>query len=190
MNDTVAVALITSLSTLTAAGLAGWVSARTNDRQLRHQAALAREERAERRALDRRELRRETYERFLARADAAYRLLDEWWQAPPSARAAAAEEGFAARRALDEALVRVRLAGPEEVAERARAVVRGVGEEFRTHAGAARTPPDAAHRRTPAPAGSAPSSTASPRTRALRSRETTTDAFLAAARTALREETP
>ena len=75
MNDTVAVALITSLSTLTAAGLAGWVSARTNDRQLRHQAALAREERAERRALDRRELRRETYERFLARADAAYRLL-------------------------------------------------------------------------------------------------------------------
>ncbi|MFI7686818.1 hypothetical protein ACIBWG_29705 [Streptomyces griseoaurantiacus] len=65
-----------------------------------------------------------------------------------------------------------------------------MGEEFRTHAGAARTPPDAAHRPASSPAGSAPSSTASPRTRALRSRETTTDAFLAAARTALREETP
>jgi hypothetical protein len=167
VNDTVAVALITSLSTLSAAALAGWVSARTAARQLRHQAALAREERAERRATDHRETRREAYERFLTRADAAYRLLDEHRRATPPTT----EAGFAARRALDEACIRVRLVGPDHVAERARAVVRGIGEEFRIHAHATGTSPDTGAR-----------------TRALQARSSTTADFLSAARRALENE--
>jgi hypothetical protein len=172
VNDTVAVALITSLSTLTAAGLAGWVSTRTTGRQLRHQAALAREERAERRATDHRETRREAYERFLSRADAAYRLLDEHWLAgtPPT------QAGFAARRALDEACIRVGLVGPEHVAERAAAVVRAVTEEFRTHTPAASASPDPTN------------TTPLPRAQALRARSATTADFLTAARRALDDE--
>ena len=143
VNDTVAVALITSLSTLTAAGLAGSVSAWTTGKQLRHQASLAREERADRRATDYREMRREVYERFLARADAAYRVLDERWLARPLAEVGSAGAGFAARRALDEAYIRVRLVGPEDVAERGAAVVSGIGEEFRRHAQVVSSYPDA-----------------------------------------------
>jgi hypothetical protein len=120
VNDTVAVALITSLSTLTAAGPASWVTTRTTGRQLRHQAALAREERAERRAADRGQLRREAYERFLTRADAAYLLLDE-------------------------AFVRVSLVGPEPVGEKAAAVVRAMTDEFRTHATPAPASPTPTH---------------------------------------------
>jgi hypothetical protein len=167
VNSTVAVALITSVSTLTAAALAGWVSARTTARQLRHQAALAREERAERRATDHRETRREAYERFLTRADAAYRLLDEHWLATSPAAPPATEAGFAARRALDEACVRVRLVGPEPVAERAVAVVRGIGEEFRAHVHATGPSPDTGSR-----------------ARALRARSSTTGDFISAARAA------
>ncbi|MBY8884992.1 hypothetical protein K7472_09060 [Streptomyces sp. PTM05] len=134
MNDTVAVALITSLSTLAAAGMAGTASALTTGRQLRHQAALAREERAEQRASAQRELRREVYERFLTRADAAYRVLDEEWLARGAEDPQRAEAGFAARRALDEAYVRVRLVGPEGVAVRGAGVVEAIGGEFRRQA--------------------------------------------------------
>ncbi|QKW05819.1 hypothetical protein HUT18_04905 [Streptomyces sp. NA04227] len=136
MNPTVAVALITALSTLAAAGLAALVSARTTARQLRHQAALAREERAEQRAAARREARGLAYEQFLGRVDAAYRVLDEGWTARPFAEPLPWQAGFTARRAVDEALIRVQLTGPEEVAGAGRAVVRGLAEEFRTHAGA------------------------------------------------------
>lgn len=134
VNDTVAVALVTSLSTLTAAGLAASASAWATGRQLRHQALLAREERADRRAADYRELRRAAFERFLTRADEAYRVLDEGWFAIPFAESPRWEAGFAARRALDEACIRVRLLGPEHAAEQAAAVVRGIGDEFRLHA--------------------------------------------------------
>jgi hypothetical protein len=142
VNDTVAVALVTSLSTLTAGGLASWVSAWTTSRQLRHQALLAREERAEQRANTYREMRRESYERFLSQADAAYRLLDSGWMARPFREPPHWEAGFAARRALDEAFIRVRLVGPENVAELGAAVVRGIGDEFRLHARIVRSHPD------------------------------------------------
>ncbi|MDT0382448.1 hypothetical protein RM572_27190 [Streptomyces sp. DSM 42041] len=159
MNDTVAVALITSVSTLTAAGLTGVVSARVTGRQLRHQRELAREERAEQRAAAHRDLCREACERFLAEADRAYRTLDAAWTAAPGA-APDAEAGFAARRAVDEAFVRLQVAGPDAVAARGAEVVAAIGEEFRR---VARGEP-------------------SGRTDALRSRAAVTDAFARTAR--------
>lgn len=177
MDDTVAVALITSLSTLAAAGLAGVVSAWTNKRQLQHEALLARDERAEQRATDHRERRREAYERFLAQADAAYRVLDDAWFARPPAHETHRDAGFAARRTLDEAYVRVQLVGPEEVAEAGAGVVRGIGQEFRLHTHIADAHPDTTD--------GAADLDSSARTQAVRARFTTTREFVAAARRAL-----
>ncbi|MCQ4083961.1 hypothetical protein NGB36_26085 [Streptomyces sp. RB6PN25] len=177
MNDTVAVALITSLSTLTAAGLAGSVSAWTANKQLRHQALLAREERAEQRATDHRQMRREAYERFLSHADAAYRVLDERWLARLPAESQHGGSGFAARRALDEAYIRVRLVGPEDVAERGAAVVRGIGNEFHQHARVVNSHPDTED--------CVVDLDPSARAQALRVRGATTGEFVAAARRAL-----
>ncbi|WP_141726208.1 hypothetical protein [Actinacidiphila rubida] len=180
MNDTVAVALITSLSTLSAAGVAGAATAWVTGRQLRHQSVLARQERAERRAADHREVCRGVYETFLSRADEAYRVLDEGWFAAPFTESGRWEAGFAARRALDEAYVRVRLAGPDDVAERGAEVVRGIGDEFRLHARLVAGGPDAA--------GSAAEREPSARTRALRVRADGSWEFVAAARRALTGE--
>ncbi|MCM2577574.1 hypothetical protein [Streptomyces meridianus] len=177
MKDTVAVALITSLSTLTAAGLAGSVSAWVTGRQLRHQGLLAREERAEQRAITSREMRRDSYERFLSEADAVYRVLDEGWLARPFPESDPWEAGFAARRALDEAYVRVRLVGPDNVAERGADVVRSVGEEFRLHARIVRSHPGTTD--------SAAALDPSARAGVLRARSTTSEEFVTTARRAL-----
>ncbi|NBM18847.1 hypothetical protein [Streptomyces sp. GC420] len=182
MKDTVAVALITSLSTLTAAGLAGAVSAWATGRQLRHQAVLAREERAEQRAVAQRELRRESYERFLREADAAYRVLDEGWFAAPFTETDRWEAGFAARRTLDEAYIRVRLVGPESVAERAAEMVGSIGGEFRLHAHVARSGPGTAD--------SAAALDPGARARALRARYASSGEFVTAARRALGGDLP
>ncbi|MFH8569199.1 hypothetical protein [Streptomyces sp. NPDC017993] len=180
MNDTVAIALITSLSTLSAAALAGAVSARVTSRQLRHQAALAREERGEKRAIDHREMRRESYERFLSQTDAAYRVLDEGWFALPFTEIPRWEAGFAARRALDEAYIRVRLVGPEEVAERGAEVVRSIGDEFRRHTRVVSSHPDTM--------SSAAELDPSARTKALRARFASSAEFVNVARQALGSE--
>lgn len=158
MTDTVAVALITSLSTLTAAALTGAVSAWVTARQLRHQHALARDERAEQRATAHRETCREACERFLSETDAAYRILDAAWNAPEQASAPGEAARYAARRTLDEAWIRLRLAAPDDLSERGAAVVASVTEEFRLLGD--------------------PSS----RPRALRTRTTVTDAFTHTAR--------
>jgi hypothetical protein len=180
MNATVAVALITSLSTLTAAGLTGSIAAWLSSRQLRHQRLLAREQRAEDRADRRRERRRETYEHFLSQADAAYRVLDEAWLAAPFAGYPRWEAGFAARRALDEASIRVQLEGPQDVADQGAAVVRSVGQEFRLH----RTVLDA-H---PGTAGSAAGLDHAARAEALNARASVSTEFIMAARWSLDEE--
>jgi hypothetical protein len=180
MNDTVAVALITSLSTLSAAALAGAASAWVTSRQLRHQVALAREERGEQRAVDHREMRRESYERFLSQVDAAYRVLDEGWFARPFAEMPRWEAGFAARRALDEAYIRVRLVGPEEVAERGAQVVRSIGDEFRRHSRIVSSHPDT----TGSPAELDPPA----RTEVLRARFAGSADFVTVAREALGSE--
>lgn len=177
VNDTVAVALITSLSTLSAAGLAGAASAWAAGRQLRHQSVLAREERAEPRAIDHREIRREAYEKFLSQADAAYRVLDDEWFALPFTELRRSEAGFAARRALDEAYIRVRLVGPDDVAERGAEVLRSIGDEFRLHARIVNDSPDTA--------GSAAELEPPARSAALRARVASTTEFVTAAQRAL-----
>ncbi|MEU8112643.1 hypothetical protein [Micromonospora sp. NPDC048947] len=69
MQDTVAVALITSLSTLAAAALTGLVGALSIRRQLAHQLTVARQESAERRATRRDELRRASYVGLMSACD-------------------------------------------------------------------------------------------------------------------------
>lgn len=133
MQDTVAIALITSLSTLSAAALTGLAAARQTKGQLRYQLAQSREERAAHRADRHRELRREAYEQFLGRADAAYRVLDERWYAETLTSAGSQNGGFAARRALDEAVIRVQLEGPPDVAAQAAEVAKSIEREFRQH---------------------------------------------------------
>jgi hypothetical protein len=177
VNDTVAVALVTSFSTLTAAALAGSVAAWTTSRQLRHQALLAAQERAEQRENAYREMRRESYERFLSQADAAYRVLDSGWMARPFTESPQWEAGFAARRALDETFIRVRLVGPENVAEAGAAVVRAIGEEFQLHARVVGSHPDT----TDCAAELDPSA----RAHVLQVRYATSGEFVAAARGAL-----
>ncbi|WP_433551010.1 hypothetical protein ACQP08_24925 [Micromonospora zamorensis] len=132
MQDTVAVALITSLSTL-AAALAGLVGALSTRRQLAHQLTVARQESVERRATRRDELRRDAYVGFLSACDQAYRQLDRrWLEAGESEPAPGYDEAYAAMRAVDEAYNLVLLEGPAEVVSAARAVLTSIGAE---HAG-------------------------------------------------------
>ncbi|WP_204031897.1 hypothetical protein [Micromonospora qiuiae] len=128
MRETVAIALITSLSTLTAAGLTGLVTALTVRRQVAGQLAAAREERAEQRTLRRHQARRDTYVSFLAACDRAYRALDTGWVGADTAPGEDAP--YPALRALDEAYNLVLLAGPAGVAEAAGLTVRSVNEEY------------------------------------------------------------
>ncbi|TCB94308.1 hypothetical protein E0H26_21730 [Micromonospora zingiberis] len=128
MRETVAIALITSLSTLTAAGLTGLVTARTVRRQVTGQLAAAREERAEQRTLRRDQERRDTYVSFLAACDRAYRALDTGWVGPETAPGE--EQPYPALRALDEAYNLVLLVGPDPAAKAAGDTVRSINEEY------------------------------------------------------------
>ncbi|GAB3942324.1 hypothetical protein [Micromonospora vulcania] len=131
MQDTVAVALITSLSTLAAAALTGLVGALSTRRQLAHQLAVAGQEATERRSTRRDELRREAYVGFLGACDQAYRSLDRRWveaggDEPPSGY----DETYAAMRAVDEAYNLVLLQGPAQVAAAGRSVLTSVTTEY------------------------------------------------------------
>jgi hypothetical protein len=134
VQDTVAVALITSLSTLAAASLTGLVGALTTRRQLTHQRRLAAQERAAQRAARREELRRDAYVGFLSACDQAYRRLDRRW-VEGSETVTGYDEGYAALRALDEAYNLVLLEGPAPVAAAARSVLVSVNEEYAVQRG-------------------------------------------------------
>ncbi|RLP92421.1 hypothetical protein [Micromonospora sp. CV4] len=131
MQDTVAVALITALSTLAAAALTGLIGARSTRRQLAHQLTVARQENAERRATRRDELRREAYVGFLSACDQAYRRLDRRWvEAGGDGPEPGYDETYAAMRAVDEAYNLVLLEGPAEVAAAARSVLASLTTEY------------------------------------------------------------
>ncbi|MFI6068580.1 hypothetical protein ACIA47_25390 [Micromonospora sp. NPDC051227] len=131
MQDTVAVALITSLSTLAAAALTGLVGALSTRRQLAHQLTVARQESAERRATRRDELRRDAYVGFLSACDQAYRQLDRrWLDAGGGEPVPGYDEAYAAMRAVDEAYNLVLLEGPAEVAAAGRAVLTSLTTEY------------------------------------------------------------
>jgi len=133
VSDAVAVGLITSVSTLVAVGLTGVTSVWVSRGQLRHQAMVTALEHGEQRAARRREVRREVYVLFLARADEVYRRLDQRWADPPPQQPEAArqDQAYPALRRLDEAHNRVLLEGPAQVAEQAEFVVNSIGEEYR-----------------------------------------------------------
>lgn len=131
MQDTVAVALITSLSTLAAAALTGLVGALSTRRQLAHQLTVARQESAESRATRRDELRRNAYVGFLSACDQAYRQLDRrWLEAGGSEPVPGYDEAYAAMRAVDEAYNLVLLEGPAEVDSVARSVLTSLTTEY------------------------------------------------------------
>ncbi|MBM0276716.1 hypothetical protein [Micromonospora tarensis] len=131
MQDTVAVALITSLSTLAAAALTGLVGARSTRRQLAHHLTVARQESAERWATRRDELRRDAYVGFLGACDQAYRQLDRrWLDVGGGEPAPGYDETYAAMRAVDETYNLVLLAGPETVAAAGRVVLTSLTAEY------------------------------------------------------------
>ncbi|WFE43316.1 hypothetical protein [Verrucosispora sp. WMMD1129] len=175
MRETVAIALITSLSTLTAAGLTGLVTAFTGRRQVTGQLTAAREERDAQRTVRRDQARRDTYVGFLAACDRAYRALDTGWVGPDTAPGEDAP--YRALRALDEAYNLVLLAGPDPVADAAGRTVRSVNEEYAQQRRLLReqateaTPPGERHR--------------AEHLAALRCRTERRDAFVAVARGAL-----
>lgn len=193
MQDTIAIALITSLSTLSAAALSGALALRQGQRQLAHEARRSHAEREADRADRRAELRREAYERFLRQVDAAYRVLDERWRAeqPENDENVA----FASRRALDEARIRVKLVGPAEIGDHADRIAKGVLRESqvlgRLLTGEAGPVGEEAAigRATTGTAAPAIERAATSRREALESRDALNAAFVAACRTAL-EGTP
>ncbi|WBC13606.1 hypothetical protein O7600_21045 [Micromonospora sp. WMMA1998] len=128
MQDTVAVALITSMSTLAAAGMTGVIGAWAARRQVTSHLTGAREERAEQRATERAQRRRDAYVGFLGACDQAYRSLDRNWRQESGAGHG---ETYQALRGLDEAYNIVLLEGPEEVAREAELVTASINGESR-----------------------------------------------------------
>lgn len=145
VQDTVAIALITSLSTLAAAALTGLIAARSTRRQLAHQLTIAREESAEVSAARREELRRDAYVGFLSACDAAYRRLDRRWVEPGAdGLTSGYDETYVAMRAVDEAYNLVLLQGPADVAAAGRSVVASLTTEYAEQRRLADEPGDAA----------------------------------------------
>lgn len=145
VQDTVAVALITSLSTLAAAALTGLVGAFSTRRQLAHQLTVARQESADRWATRRDELRRDAYVGFLSACDAAYRRLDRRWVEPGVDTVTPGyDETYAAMRAVDEAYNLVLLEGPADVAAAGRSVLASLTTEYAEQRRLADEPGDAA----------------------------------------------
>ncbi len=132
VQDTVAVALVTSVSTLAAASISGLIGVWASRRQVAGQLAAAREERSEQRATSTAQLRRDSYVGFLSACDRAYRRLDWNWQHEHHDELLKVRsETYQALRGLDEAYNIVLLEGPEGVARAAEAVTRSINEEHR-----------------------------------------------------------
>ncbi len=80
MNVTIVVALITAISTLLGGLIAGVISLRIAVRQANAQRQLAKDERQEQQASDRRKAQREIYVQLLNRFDEIERRLHDFWQ--------------------------------------------------------------------------------------------------------------
>jgi gas vesicle protein len=122
MSTTVAVALITSLSTLLG-GLIGSVTSLfiTNNQ--------SRKERLEKR----REIRRDAYVQFLNKFDEVVVLLDKCWARESGLEGSESDEMKAVARGLDElenAMNTAQLEGPAEIVDIARKVYDFLGQEF------------------------------------------------------------
>ncbi|MFI6262854.1 hypothetical protein [Micromonospora sp. NPDC051006] len=132
MQDTVAVALVASLSTLAAAAITGLIGVWASRLQMANSLAVARAERAEQRTARRDQLRRDSYVGFLSACDQAYRRLDgNWLQQDHDAIRSTSNETYLALRTLDEAYNLVLLEGPDDLAREAELVMRSINEEWR-----------------------------------------------------------
>ncbi|MGK5693401.1 hypothetical protein ACSNOJ_10960 [Streptomyces sp. URMC 128] len=133
MNDTVAVALITALSTLSAGAVTGGFAFWGTRRQLKAQAQQAREDRSEQRATRHLEARRDVYVRFL---DAAVQVDQHmgfiWIEPASSVTAEKVERMIELTSQLWKVLPAVLLEGPPAVSEAARAYAGAVAEECDT----------------------------------------------------------
>ncbi|MGW3407942.1 hypothetical protein [Streptomyces sp. NPDC000888] len=133
MNDTVAVALITAISTLSAGAVTGGFAFWGTRRQTREQAQQAREERAEQRTTRQREVRRDVYVRFLDLAVQVDQHMSFIWIEPgPSITAEKIEQMIELTSQLWKALPAVLLEGPPAAAEAARAFAGAIAEECDT----------------------------------------------------------
>ena len=79
MNVTIAVAIITSLSTLSGGLIAGFVSLQSQKRQIAAQAELATIERKYNRVQQHADSRKQTYVQFLNKVNDVERLLEKCW---------------------------------------------------------------------------------------------------------------
>ncbi|MGW3145647.1 hypothetical protein ACWDG1_13395 [Streptomyces sp. NPDC001177] len=130
MKDTVAVALITAISTLSAGAVTGGFAFWGTRRQAKGQARQAREDRVEQRLMRHREVRRDAYVRFLDLAVQVEQHMSSLWLEPPSSLASNHIERMIELTAqLWKALPTVLLEGPPAVAEAARALSGLAAEE-------------------------------------------------------------
>ncbi|GHH88384.1 hypothetical protein GCM10018793_67890 [Streptomyces sulfonofaciens] len=82
MSDTIAIALVTAVSTLLGVWFSGLVALRTTARQLEAQEKQRRGEHEEQRAARKRELRRQVYVQFLDESQALENALIQTWDHP------------------------------------------------------------------------------------------------------------
>jgi hypothetical protein len=80
MNPTVAIALITSLSTLAGAAISGYFTLRISRSNSDNQLILANVERAEERSTTKRQIRRDSYVQFLNQVGSVERHLNTAWR--------------------------------------------------------------------------------------------------------------
>ncbi|MFJ8828050.1 hypothetical protein ACIREE_40810 [Streptomyces sp. NPDC102467] len=125
MTETVAVALVTALSTLAAAGLTGAVTLRLQRRQAAAERLRLREE-----------ARRTAYADLLSASTDAWAAVDRAWglypQNPDEPRHPEIQEGLAALKRLDQALHVVTLYGPPALDLKAAALYNSADQEFWT----------------------------------------------------------
>lgn len=135
MNTTLGVALITSLSTLSAGLLASVTSLRIQRRQTDTQLGIALSEQAERKDAQHRQLRRDSYVQLLTRFDEVTSALQSCWERnPPTTPDEPLNEAISQVRnllsSLDASLNIVLLEGPQSLANAARDMQHIVNAEF------------------------------------------------------------
>jgi hypothetical protein len=120
MNAIVIVALITALSTLSGALIAGLISLKAQSRQIKSQADLAEKNRVEERLYAYTESRRQAYIEFLDRVNEIQQMIAKCWLEPcaESKQSPASEISVTAYETitkLEDNISAIELVGPEEV---------------------------------------------------------------------------
>ncbi|MFE7984776.1 hypothetical protein ACFUZA_21760 [Streptomyces cellulosae] len=129
MSDAAVVALITSLSTLSGAGVTAWITLRTHQRQVSHQETLAAEDRAEARRALHRSARKDAYVQFINQAVKTAQSIAEMGRVEPSEFEDAEARALAALSEVWPSLALVNVEGPPEIADLADQVANALKTE-------------------------------------------------------------